>query len=446
MKNYIFLDFDGVMDTGRYDKLLAGKGNRRSDKYGTVFDPECIRSLKFIINHTDADIVVTSSWKMMMSIDNIRNMWKERNLPGKVIDTTPDVLSMQRGDEIEEWLLEQKGRYNYVIIDDLPAQHFSENQQCHFFNVDDENGLDEDTARRIVKYLNEGLIPKTLQHTCIGERHKEEHIPCQDYSLCVNINGATIAVVCDGHGGEPYFRSDIGARLAAEITYEYVQTFVKEYANDIKGQPFASYGTNTDGKLPDNSIYMIFYRLFANILLKWEEALMNHIQHHPLSFSEIRRVPKDIQEIYNTGRLIDKAYGTTLMVYVQTNDFWFAFHIGDGKLITFNGEEWEEPVPWDKACHDNVTTSLCDFNAYNEFRLCYQGDGNFPDAAFLCSDGLEDCFASADKLAEYYKHMTEIIRLGKTDLLSEKLKTLFPFLSKNFSQDDISMACVCNWN
>lgn len=59
----IFLDFDGVMDTG-YDDLIRNKeGKPFYDEYGILFDPNCIKNLKYIIDNTGANIVVTSSWK-----------------------------------------------------------------------------------------------------------------------------------------------------------------------------------------------------------------------------------------------------------------------------------------------------------------------------------------------------------------------------------------------
>lgn len=36
------------------------------------------------------------------------------------------------------------------------------------------------------------------------------------------------------------------------------------------------------------------------------------------------------------------------------SDFWFAFHIGDGKLVRMsivnNKIEFDQPVPWDNRC------------------------------------------------------------------------------------------------
>ena len=50
MMKVIFLDFDGVMDTAYYDHVLAKEGKPGNDEYGCVFDPNCIKNLKHIID------------------------------------------------------------------------------------------------------------------------------------------------------------------------------------------------------------------------------------------------------------------------------------------------------------------------------------------------------------------------------------------------------------
>ena len=82
----IFLDFDGVMDTSYYDHILSKEGKPGNDEYGAIFDPYCIRNLKRIIEETEADIVVSSSWKYMMGYQDFLNMWKDRGLPGFITD------------------------------------------------------------------------------------------------------------------------------------------------------------------------------------------------------------------------------------------------------------------------------------------------------------------------------------------------------------------------
>ncbi len=151
----IFLDFDGVMDTSYYDHILSKEGKPGNDEYGTVFDPYCIRNLKRIIEETEADIVVSSSWKYMMSYQDFLNMWKDRGLPGFITDVTPNPVDRRkRGDEIDAWIEECKTECQYVIIDDLEANNFNEHQIPRLLIVNPFFGLDEETAERAIQILN----------------------------------------------------------------------------------------------------------------------------------------------------------------------------------------------------------------------------------------------------------------------------------------------------
>ena len=123
----IFLDFDGVMDTAYYGHVFGKEGRLCNDEFGAVFDPNCVRNLKEIIDRTGAKIVITSSWKSLMSYTDLLNMWEQRSLPGCVIDVTPSPSGCRyRGDEIDAWLKECKEDCQYVIIDDIDGRNFNE--------------------------------------------------------------------------------------------------------------------------------------------------------------------------------------------------------------------------------------------------------------------------------------------------------------------------------
>ncbi len=148
----IFLDFDGVMDNEYYDHILSKAGKPIADEYGLLFDPECVKNLKHIIDNTGADIVISSTWKDLMSYKDILDMWKYRGLPGFVTDVTPTV-SNHRGNEIDAWLEECRHNCQYAIIDDLDASNFNPHQIEHLFVVNPYCGLDEDTAQRVIEHL-----------------------------------------------------------------------------------------------------------------------------------------------------------------------------------------------------------------------------------------------------------------------------------------------------
>ena len=62
MIKIIFLDIDGVLNTENYNLVLKRKGKICQDEYGALFDPNAVKQLKRIIDATNADIVVESSW------------------------------------------------------------------------------------------------------------------------------------------------------------------------------------------------------------------------------------------------------------------------------------------------------------------------------------------------------------------------------------------------
>lgn len=58
-KKVIFLDFDGVMETV-FQLPLEDATKVKYDKYGPMFDDECVNNLRLIISATNAEIVVAS--------------------------------------------------------------------------------------------------------------------------------------------------------------------------------------------------------------------------------------------------------------------------------------------------------------------------------------------------------------------------------------------------
>lgn len=157
MKNILFLDFDGVMVTDRYQTQLMDDGPQlHVDEYGYKFDPVCVENLRQIIESTDAEIVVTSTWKMERGLSGIQRMWEARHLPGRVIGVTPDIDPIHRGNEIEGWLDANLGAVHYAIIDDCPFTEFFREEQLPFlFKVDERTGLDEETTKKIVENLKQ---------------------------------------------------------------------------------------------------------------------------------------------------------------------------------------------------------------------------------------------------------------------------------------------------
>lgn len=153
MNKILFLDFDGVLNTEHYQSLLQYQGKPWQDEYGAFFDPKAVKQLKRIIDATDADIVVESSWKYL-GLDAMKELWEVRNLPGTIIDITPSLLGKNKGVEIASWLSEYaKQDIRYVIIDDEYV--ILDSQLPHFILTNPYEGITEEQANRAISMLNE---------------------------------------------------------------------------------------------------------------------------------------------------------------------------------------------------------------------------------------------------------------------------------------------------
>ena len=152
MNKILFLDFDGVLNTEHYQGLLQYQGKPWQDEYGAFFDPKAVKQLKRIIDATDADIVVESSWKYL-GLDAMEELWKVRNLPGTIIDITPSLLGKNKGVEIASWLSKYaKQDIRYVIIDDEYV--ILDSQLPHFILTNPYEGITEEQANKAISILN----------------------------------------------------------------------------------------------------------------------------------------------------------------------------------------------------------------------------------------------------------------------------------------------------
>lgn len=111
MNPILFLDIDGVLNNGTTREF-----NRMSQ--------ENIEPLNEIIERTSADIVISSSWRILSSMEYIRGHMMSAGFkyPDNVIDMT-DFLRIDeggsiRGQEIKKWLDDHNIQSHYAILDD----------------------------------------------------------------------------------------------------------------------------------------------------------------------------------------------------------------------------------------------------------------------------------------------------------------------------------------
>ena len=293
---------------------------------------------------------------------------------------------------------------------------------------------------------------KALHYSCQGESHIQINKVCQDASYSHTDESLSIAIVSDGHGGSRYFRSDVGSQLAIESCNECVVSFVNDVDKRLLlGKSFSPKKAITSEACAsqftkETETDKAFRQLFSSIIYSWTQKIANHARNNPITEDERALVPGDYLNDFTNGIGIERTYGCTLMCYACTHEgYWFAFHIGDGKCISFDKDGiWKEPIPWDERCFLNKTTSLCDSTAINEFRYCYCGNGSFPIAFFLGSDGIDDSFGETENMVNFYIQILKLIANENGESALEAIKGTLPQLSKMGSKDDMTVACIYN--
>lgn len=285
---------------------------------------------------------------------------------------------------------------------------------------------------------------RCFNYTCQGESHKSTNKECQDYSLTWQSEdgNTTIAIVCDGHGGSSYFRSATGAQFAAEITLQQIQEFLSVVnTGTFSTQSLISVGT-VETVETETGINGVMRRLFESIYYHWRNAITEDGKREITEWEQANVEQKYLHLLDDENRIV-KAYGCTLMAYVQTKEFWFAFHLGDGKMVMLDAQyTFSQPVPWDEKCFLNKTTSLCGSEPIKDFRFCVQGNGAFPVAMFLGSDGIDDTFGDSSKLYSFYGDVIKELATQGQESVETTIKEDFPQLSRIGSHDDMSVAVV----
>ena len=146
---FIFLDFDGVLVT------WTGKGDhKRLD-----FHPEAVEALNWLVRESQAQIIVSSSWRKSHTLDELQQALDEAGVKAQVTGTTPVLdykdgllyLGFTRGQEITAWLQDQPADVRYVVIDDDPniSPH-----EPHWVRTEFEMGLTLELAHRALEILD----------------------------------------------------------------------------------------------------------------------------------------------------------------------------------------------------------------------------------------------------------------------------------------------------
>jgi len=295
-------------------------------------------------------------------------------------------------------------------------------------------------------------VYKSFAVTVPGGSHIKHDKVCQDACYKNESFGLSIAVVADGHGDDNCFRSDRGAKFAVACAAKGIQEFVK-YLNEPEEKKLFLKSEPRKKSLSKEELEShLRERLIRyGIIQAWFKITAEDFTKFPITEKELDNTEEKYRKKYLDGNDLHHVYGATLIAAAITEDYWFGIHIGDGRFTAlYSDGSFDQPVPWDEKCYLNITTSICDDNAYESAR-CYFSFVNkekpAPVAVFLCTDGIDDNYpveGNEKHLFKLYRTIALTFAEDGFESTYKQLKELANQFATKGKGDDTSIAGFIN--
>jgi len=134
---YIFLDIDGVLacDAQLYMNAKKFQSKHEWAKELNVlypFDKDCVKIFNEILELSDAEIILSSDWKLFWNLENLNIIFKKNGVIKSPIDITENFtvsidswvgLEKNRASQIHEYI-ERNGIEDFIILDDLDIKKY----------------------------------------------------------------------------------------------------------------------------------------------------------------------------------------------------------------------------------------------------------------------------------------------------------------------------------
>jgi Protein phosphatase 2C len=272
-----------------------------------------------------------------------------------------------------------------------------------------------------------------VAHACVrGSSHRRSGLPNQDAVQCMVTPQGTVAVavVSDGHGSPRHFRSQVGSSLAVSTVAATLQIFLRDSVASNSPVPF----------VPEQ-----VHELERKIVSGWLSAVLSDLDQNPFTEAELATLEKlDGAE----GRAVierspELAYGATLLAAAATDRVLLYLQLGDGEILSVNAQgTTTRPLPPDDRLIANQTTSLCQPEAWKDFRSTWVTDGALPSLVLLSTDGYANSFRSDEDFLKVGQDYLQIIREQGLFSLAEELPAILTEATQQGSGDDITLAIL----
>jgi hypothetical protein len=261
-----------------------------------------------------------------------------------------------------------------------------------------------------------------------GSAHQRTGMPNQDavdYGISSKGDAPlTVLAVSDGHGSGRHFRSQVGSTFAVHVAVQTVR--------EMMGRPADE---------PDSTA-----RLAQEVVNAWVAAVHSDLSNNPFTEAELATLEGtdgDRSRILVEERP-ELAYGATLLIAAVTEQRMILLQLGDGDILAVAADgTTTRPIVADERLVGNQTTSLCQPEAWREFRTAEIKVGdNLPPLVLLSTDGYMNSFRSQEDFLQIGKDYLEILREQGSEALAEELPRILSEATQEGSGDDITLGLL----
>jgi hypothetical protein len=239
-----------------------------------------------------------------------------------------------------------------------------------------------------------------------------------------------VAVVSDGHGSPRHFRSQIGSSLAVSTVSGALQSFLRD-------------SVASNGKVP--FVPEQVHELERKIVSGWLAAVHSDLEHSPFTQAELETLEKE-DGLEGRAAVEDSpelAYGATLLAAGATDKVLLYMQLGDGEILSVSETgTTTRPLPPDDRLTANQTTSLCQPEAWRDFRSSWVTKPALPSLVLLSTDGYPNSFRSDEDFLKIGQDYLEIIRQQGIASLAEELPAILTEAAQQGSGDDVTLAIL----
>ena len=243
-----------------------------------------------------------------------------------------------------------------------------------------------------------------------GRSHVATGKVCQDYCVAEKITEEIfVTAVADGHGGDDYVKSDVGAKEACNSVIELAKKYSRR--DNIN---FLNKWCSPEFK--------------TELFESWQAAVLK----------DYRAENPDTRE---TDAKIIRKYGTTLLFCVVTKSHIILGQIGDGAILLFNDQNQSQLFKRHNPKFDSKTSSLASSRGLYSLIVDSYRRVNFRfNKILLSTDGIYDKLDKGNSFALYANELAERVRTCRVEEIAPFTVAGIEVSEK--SSDDCTVAII----